>query len=76
MTNYAALFFVNTDNPSRPFILNMTKYTTSKTVLDEWLVRYNNYPKVIVLQSTDLTQLWEKIQQAKLSINEDLNGGE
>lgn len=75
MTNYAALFFVNANNPSSPFILNMTKYTTSKTVLDEWLVRYNNYPKVIVLQSTDLTQLWEKIQQAKLSINKDSYGG-
>lgn len=75
MVHYAALFFVNTDNPSRPFVLNMTKYTTSKTVLDEWLVRYNNYPKVIVLQSTDLTQLWEKIQQAELSINEDSYGG-
>ena len=75
MTNYAALFFVNTNNPSRPFVLNMTKYTTSKTVLDEWLVRYDNYPKVIVLQSTDLTQLWEKVQQAKLSINEDSYGG-
>lgn len=75
MTNYAALFFVNTGNINSPFILNMTKYTTSKTVLDEWLVRYNNYPKVIVVQSTDLTQLWEKIQQAKLSINEDLHGG-
>ena len=65
MTNYAALFFVNTNNPSSPFILNVTK----------WLVRYNNYPKVIVLQSTDLTQLWEKIQQAKLSINKDSYGG-
>lgn len=75
MTNYAALFFVNTGNINSPFILNMTKYTTSKTVLDEWLVRYGNYPKVIVVQSTDLTQLWEKIQQAKLSINEDLHGG-
>lgn len=75
MTNYAALFFVNTGNINSPFILNMTKYTTSKTVLDEWLVRYNNYPKVIVVQSTDLIQLWEKIQQAKLSINEDLHGG-
>lgn len=75
MTNYAALFFVNTGNINSPFILNMTKYTTSETVLDEWLVRYNNYPKVIVVQSTDLTQLWEKIQQAKLSINEDLHGG-
>ena len=75
MTNYAALFFVNTGNINSPFILNMTKYTTSKTVLDEWLVRYNNYPKVIVVQSTDLTQLWEKIQQTKLSINEDLHGG-
>nr|DAI23426.1 MAG TPA: hypothetical protein [Caudoviricetes sp.] len=31
MVHYAALFFVNTDNPSRPFVLNMTKYTTSKT---------------------------------------------
>ena len=75
MVHYAALFFVNTDNPSSPFILNVTKCTTSKTVLDEWLVRYNNYPKVIVLQSTDLTQLWEKIQQAKLSINKDSYGG-
>ena len=75
MTNYAALFFVNTNNPSRPFILNMTKYTTRKTVLDEWLVRYNNYPKVIVLQSTDLTQLWEMVWQTKLSINEDSYGG-
>lgn len=75
MTNYAALFFINTGNINSPFILNMTKYTTSKTVLDEWLVRYNNYPKVIVVQSTDLTQLWEKIQQTKLSINEDLYGG-
>lgn len=75
MVHYAALFFVNTNNPSSPFILNMTKYTTSKTVLDEWLVRYNNYPKVIVLQSTDLTQLWEMIWQTKLSINEDLYGG-
>lgn len=75
MTNYAALFFVNTGNINSPFILNMTKYTTSKTVLDEWLVRYSNYPKVIVVQSTDLTQLWEKIQQTKLSINEDLHGG-
>lgn len=75
MTNYAALFFVNTNNPSSPFVLNMTKCTTSKTVLDEWLVRYNNYPKVVVLQSTDLTQLWEKIRQAELSINEDSYGG-
>ena len=75
MVHYAALFFVNIDNPSRPFVLNMTKYTTSKTVLDEWLVRYNNYPKVIVLQSTDLTQLWEMIQQAKLRINEDSHEG-
>lgn len=75
MTHYAALFFVNTSNINSPFILNMTKCTTSKTVLDEWLVRYNNYPKVIVVQSTDLTQLWEKIQQTKLSINEDLYGG-
>ena len=75
MVYYAALFFVNANNPSSPFILNMTKYTTSKTVLDEWLVRYNNYPKVVVLQSTDLTQLWEKIRQAELSINEDPYGG-
>ena len=75
MTNYTALFFVNTGNPSRPFVLDMIKCTTSETVLDEWLVRYGNYPKVIVVQSTDLTQLWEKIQQAKLSINEDLHGG-
>lgn len=75
MVHYAALFFVNTDNPSRPFVLNMTKYTTSKTVLDEWLVRYNNYPKVIVLQSTDLIQLQEMILQAELSINEDSYGG-
>lgn len=75
MVHYAALFFVNTDNPSSPFVLNMTKYTTSKTVLDEWLVRYNDYPKVVVLQSTDLTQLWEMIWLAELSVNEDLYGG-
>lgn len=75
MIHYAALFFVNTNNPSRPFVLNMTKCTTSETVLDEWLVRYNNYPKVIVLQSTDLTQLQEMIQQAELRINEDPYGG-
>ena len=75
MVHYAALFFVNTDNPSSPFVLNMIKCTTSETVLDEWLVRYNNYPKVIVLQSTDLTQLQEMILQAELSINEDSYGG-
>ena len=75
MVHYAALFFVYSGNPSGPFALGMTKYTTSKTVLDEWLVRYNNYPKVIVLQSTDLTQLWEMIWQTKLSINEDPYGG-
>lgn len=74
MVHYAALFFVYTDNPSSPFVLNMTKYTTSKTVLDEWLVRYNDYPKVVVLQSTDLTQLWEMIWLAELSVNEDLYG--
>lgn len=75
MTHYAALFFVNTGNPSRPFVPYMVRCTTSKTVLDEWLVRYNDYTKVIVVQSTDLTQLWEKIQQAELSINENLYGG-
>lgn len=75
MTNYAALFFVNTNNPSSPFILNMTKYTTSKTVLDEWLVRYNNYPKVIVLQGTDLIQLQKMIWWSKLIINVDPYGG-
>ncbi|QOR58416.1 hypothetical protein [uncultured phage cr118_1] len=75
MVHYAALFFVNTDNPSRPFRLDVTKCTTSKTVLDEWLVRYNDYPKVIVLQSTDLTQLWEMIWLAELSVNEDSYGG-
>lgn len=75
MTNYAALFFVNTGNINSPFILSMTKCTTSKTVLDEWLVRYNNYPKVMVVQGTDLTELQEKIQQAELSINEYLHGG-
>ena len=61
MVHYAALFFVYTDNP--------------EIVLNEWL-NHNNYPKVVVITSTDLTQLWEKIQQAKLSVNEDLNGGE
>ena len=76
MVHYAALFFVNTNNPSSPFVLNMIKCTTSETVLDEWLARYDDYPKVIVLQSTDLTQLQEMILQAELSINEDLNGGE
>lgn len=76
MVHYAALFFVNTNNPSSPFVLNMIKCTTSETVLDGWLVRYDNYPKVIVLQSTDLIQLQEMILQAELSINEDLNGGE
>ena len=75
MVHYAALFFVNTNNPSSPFVLNMIKCTTSETVLDEWL-NYNNYPKVVVITSTDLTQLWKKIQQEKLSVNEDLNGGE
>ena len=75
MVHYAALFFVYTNNPSSPFVLNMIKCTTSETVLDEWLVRYDNYPKVIVLQSTDLTQLQEMILQAELSINEDSHGG-
>ena len=75
MVHYTALFFVNTNNPSSPFVLNMIKCTTSETVLDEWL-NYNNYPKVVVITSTDLTQLWKKIQQEELSINEDLNGGE
>lgn len=75
MVHYAALFFVNTNNPSSPFVLNMIKCTTSETELDEWL-NYNNYPKVVVITSTDLTQLWKKIQQEKLSVNEDLNGGE
>ena len=76
MVHYAALFFVNTNNPSSPFVLNMIKYTTSETVLDEWLVRYNNYPKVIVLQGTDLIQLQKMIWWSKLIINVDLNGGE
>jgi hypothetical protein len=75
MVHYAALFFVYSGNPSGPFVLNMTKCTTSETVLDEWLVRYNNYPKITVLQSTDLTQLQEMIWQAELSINEDPYGG-
>ena len=75
MIHYAALFFVNTNNPSSPFVLNMIKCTTSETVLDEWL-NYNNYPKVVVITSTDLTQLWKKIQQEELSVNEDLNRGE
>lgn len=73
MVHYAALFFVNTNNPSSPFVLNMIKCTTSETVLDEWL-NYNNYPKVVVITSTDLTQLWKKIQQEELSINEDPYG--
>lgn len=75
MTHYAALFFVYTGNPSGPFVLDITKCTTSETVLDEWLVRYNDYPKVVVLQSTDLTQLQEMIRQSELSINEDSYGG-
>ena len=75
MVHYAALFLVKTNNPSSPFVLNVTKCTTSKTVLYEWLVRCNKYPKVIVLQSTDLTQLQKMIWQTELSINEDPHGG-
>ena len=74
MVHYAALFFVYTGNSSNPFVLDAIKCTTSETVLDEWLIRYNNYPKIIVLQSTDLTQLQEMIWQAESSINEDLYG--
>lgn len=75
MVHYAALFFVYTCNSSNPFVLDAIRCTTSETVLDEWLIRYNDYPKIIVLQSTDLTQLQEMILQVEPSINEDLYGG-
>lgn len=75
MTHYAALFYVNTGNSSRHFVLDTVRCTTSKTMLDEWLVRYNDYPKVIVVQAADLIELQEKIWQVEPIINEDLNGG-
>lgn len=75
MTHYVALFFVNTCNPSRPFVLDTGRCTTSKTVLNEWLVRYNYYPKVVIITSTNLTRLWELIRRAELIVNEDLYGG-
>lgn len=77
MTHYVALFFVNTGNSSAPFVLDKAKHTTSETVLNEWLVRYEYYPKVVIIPSTNLTltQFLEVIQEAVLTINEDLNGG-
>lgn len=60
MAHYVALFFINTCNPSRPFVLDAIRCTTSKTVLDEWLVRYNYYPKIMVVQDVNLTELQKK----------------